>query len=116
MIESLFRHMGWEIDENMIEVNLDGYNIEQENGQAILSFKKDGKWFNLISKRTGGFRERNSIEKIITNTHLKNIGIFILDMTTTYLEMEDLTPQLLEDVVKKRELQTQICMCENFWV
>ena len=101
MIESLFRHMGWEIDENMIEVNLDRYNIEQENGQAILSFKKDGKWFNLISKQTGGFRERNSIEKIMTNTHLRNLGISILDKTPTDLEMNDLTPQQLEDVVKK---------------
>ena len=95
IIVSLFRHMGWEIDENMIDLHLDRYKIEQENGQTILSFKKGDKWFNLTSKRTGGFRERNSIEKIITNTHLKNIGIFILDMTTTYLEMEDLTPCLL---------------------
>ena len=27
MIESLFRHMGWEIDENMIELHLDRYKI-----------------------------------------------------------------------------------------
>lgn len=108
MIESLFRHMGWEIDENMIKLHLDRYKIEQENGQTILSFEKGGKWFNLTSKRTGGFRERNSIEKIITNTHLKNLGISILDMTPTDLEMEDLTPQQLDqratqlqDVVKK---------------
>ena len=101
MIESLFRHMGWEIDENMIKLHLDRYKIEQENGQTILSFEKGGKWFNLTSKRTGGFRERNSIEKIMTNTHLKNLGISILDMTPTDLEMEDLTPQQLEDVVKK---------------
>lgn len=101
MIESLFRHMGWEIDENMIELHLDRYKIEQENGQTILSFKKGGKWFNLTSKRTGGFREKNSIEKIMTNTHLKNLGISILDITPTDLEMNDLTPQQLEDVVKK---------------
>ena len=62
MIESLFRHMGWEIDENMIELHLDRYKIEQDNGQIILSFKKGDKWFN------NGFRERNSIEKINTNT------------------------------------------------
>ena len=40
MIESLFRHMGWEIDENMIELHLDRFKMEQENGQTILSFKK----------------------------------------------------------------------------
>ena len=40
MIESLFRHMGWEIDENMIDLHLDRYKIEQENGQTIISFKK----------------------------------------------------------------------------
>ena len=85
MIESLFRHMGWEIDENMIELHLDRYKIEQENGQTILSFKKGGKWFNLTSKRTSGFRERNSIEKIMTNTHLKNLGISILDITPPIL-------------------------------
>ena len=54
--------MGWEIDENMIELHLDRYKIEQDNGQIILSFKKGDKWFN------NGFRERNSIEKINTNT------------------------------------------------
>ena len=32
MIESLFRHMGWEIDESLIELHL-------ENCQTILSFK-----------------------------------------------------------------------------
>ena len=37
----------------------------------------------------------------MTNTHLKNLGISILDKTPTDLEMEDLTPQQLEDVVKK---------------
>ena len=37
----------------------------------------------------------------MTNTHLKNLGISILDQTPTDLEMEDLTPQQLEDVVKK---------------
>ena len=89
-IESLFRHMVREIDENMIGLHLDRYKIEQENGQAILSFKKGDKWFNLTSKRTGGFRERNSIEKMMTNTHLKNLGISILDMTPTDLEMKDL--------------------------
>ena len=101
IIESLFRHMGWETGESMIELHLDRYKIEQENGQTILSFKKGDKWFNLTSKRTGGFRERNSIEKIMTNTHLKNLGISILDMTPTDLEIEDLTPQQLEDVVRK---------------
>ena len=101
MIESLFRHMGWKIDENMIELHLDRYKIEQENGQTILSFKKGDKLFNLTSKRTGGFRERNSIEKIMSNTHLKNLGISILDITPTDLEMNDLTPQQLEDVVKR---------------
>ena len=55
MIESLFRHMGWETDESMIELHLDRYKIEQENGQTILSFKKGSKWFNLTSKRTGRF-------------------------------------------------------------
>ena len=93
--------MGWEIDENMIDLHLDRYKIEQENGQTILSFKKGDKWFNLTSKRTGGFRERNSIEKIMSNTHLKNLGISILDITPTDLEMNDLTPQQLEDVVKR---------------
>ena len=75
--------MGWEIDENMIELNLDRYKMEQENGKTILSFKKGGKWFNLTSKRTGGFRERNSIEKIMTNTHMRSLGISILDITPT---------------------------------
>ena len=75
MIESLFRHMGWEIDENMIDLHLDRYKIEQENGQTILSFKKGGKWFNL---------------------YLKNLGISILDMTPTDNEMNELTPQRLE--------------------
>ena len=93
--------MGWEIDENMIELNLDRYKMEQENGKTILSFKKGGKWFNLTSKRTGGFRERNSIEKIMTNTHMRSLGISILDITPTDPEMHDLTPQQLEDVVKK---------------
>ena len=37
----------------------------------------------------------------MTNTHLKNLGISILDMTPTDLEMEGLTPQQLEDVVRK---------------
>ena len=37
----------------------------------------------------------------MTNTHLKNLGISILDKTPTDLEMEDLTPQQLEDVFKK---------------
>ena len=101
MIESLCRHICWEIDENMIDLHLDRYQIKQENSQTILSFKKGGKWFNLTSQRTGGFWERNSIEKIITNTHLKNLGISILDITPTDLEMNDLIPQQLEDVVKK---------------
>ena len=101
MIVSLFRYIGWEIDENMIKLHLDRYKIEQENGQTILSFKKGDKWFSLTSKRTGRFRERNYIEKIMTNTHLKNLGISILDITPTDLEMNDLTPQQLEDVVKK---------------
>ena len=78
--------MGWETGESMIELHLDRYKIEQENGQTILSFKKGGKWFN--------FRERNSIEKIMTNTHLKTLGI--LDMTPTDNEMNELTPQRLE--------------------
>ena len=56
MIESLFRNMRWETGESMIELHLDRYKIEQENGQTILSFKKGGKWFNLTSKRTGRFR------------------------------------------------------------
>ena len=99
MIESLHKYMGWEIDENMIKLHLDRYKIEQENGQTILSFEKGGKWFNLTSKLTGGFRERNSIEKIITNTHLKNLGISILDMTPTEIEMNELTPQRLEEVI-----------------
>ena len=94
--------MGWETGESMIELHLDRYKIEQENGQTILSFKRGGKLFNLTSKLTGGFRERNSIEKIMTNTNLKNLGISILDMTPTpHLEMEDITPQQLEDVVRK---------------
>ena len=102
MIESIFRHMGWETDESMIELHLDRYKIEQENGQTILSFKRGGKLFNLTSKLTGGFRERNSIEKIMTNTNLKNLGISILDVTPTpHLKMEDITPQQLEDVVRK---------------
>ena len=101
MIESLFRHMGWEIDENMIELHLDRYKIEQKNAQTILSFKKGDKWFNLTSKQAVSERERNSIEKIMNNTHLKNLGISILDITPTDLEMNDLTPQQLEDVVKK---------------
>ena len=75
MIESLFRHIGWDIDENMIDLHLDRYKIEQENGQTILSFKKGGKWFNL---------------------YLKNLGISILDMTPTDNEMNELTPQRLE--------------------
>ena len=37
----------------------------------------------------------------MTNTHLKTLGISILDMTPTDLEMEDLTPKQLEDVVRK---------------
>ena len=37
----------------------------------------------------------------MTNIHLKNLGISILDMTPTDLEMEGLTPQQLEDVVRK---------------
>ena len=38
----------------------------------------------------------------MTNTHLKSLGISsILDKTPTDLEMEDLTPQQLEDVFKK---------------
>ena len=37
----------------------------------------------------------------MTNTLLSNLGIFILDMSPTDLEMEDLTPQQLEDVIKK---------------
>ena len=37
----------------------------------------------------------------MTNTLLSNLGIFILDMSPTDLEMEDLTPQQLDDVIKK---------------
>ena len=35
----------------------------------------------------------------MTNTHLKTLGISILDMTTTDLEMNELTPQRLEEVI-----------------
>ena len=101
MIVSLFRYMSGENDEDMIELHLDRYKIKQENGQTILSFKKGDKWSNLTSKRTDRFREKNFIEKIMTNIHLKNLGISILDITPTDLEMNDLTPQQLEDVVKK---------------
>ena len=101
MIESLFRHMGWKIDENMIELHLDRYKIEQENGQTILSFKKGDNWFNLTSKRTGGFKERDSIEKIMTNTHLKKPMHLYTRHNPTDLEMNDLTPHELEDVVKR---------------
>ena len=100
MIVSFFRHMGWEIDENMIELHLDIYKIEQENGQIILSSKKGDKWFNLTSKRTGGFRERNSIEKIMTNTSEKPRHLHTRHNLTDP-EMNDLTPQQIEDVVKK---------------
>ena len=36
----------------------------------------------------------------MTNTHLRNLGISILDITPTDLEMDDLTPRQLEDVKK----------------
>ena len=55
----------------------------------------------MTSKQAVSERERNSIEKIMNNTHLKNLGISILDITPTDLEMNDLTPQQLDDVVKK---------------
>ena len=66
----------------MIELQIDRYKMEQENGQTILSFKKRSKW--LTSKRADRFRLRNSDEKIITKIHhLRSLGISILDMTPT---------------------------------
>ena len=109
MIESLFRHMRWETGESMIELHLDRYKIEQENGQTILSFKKGGKWFNLTSKMNELTPQR--LEEIIdevTRTIGTNTDLDMREFLGIVKALTRITGELKNNVSKLTEIDEHL--------
>ena len=101
LIKDLFDRMGWEYDENMIKLHLERYKIEHENGSVVLFFEKGGKWYNITDKRTGGFRSKGAIEKIITTKHKHDMSVSLLEKTPTELEMSDLSGEKVVEAIDR---------------
>ena len=47
-VEKLYDHIG--LDKENLELNLDRFKLENEDGLNILYFEKNGRWFNLSKK------------------------------------------------------------------
>ena len=47
-VERFYDHMGF--DKENLDLNLDRFKVENEDGVNILSFMKNGRWFNLNKK------------------------------------------------------------------
>lgn len=100
MIEKFYDHMGYPKDDHGIDLNLGRFKVEKGKYHNILSFEKNGKWYNLTDKNTGEFRTTEQIQKIITrrietSSFLGNLD----DIIPTAREAEQMSSQELIDKI-----------------
>ena len=92
-----------------IELNLDMFEVKNENGNNILYFRKAGRLYNLTRKSDGKFRTRKELERIFTKKNLNKIGsIKKLDETIpTPREVENIPLKELSERLSKAQLELE---------
>ena len=94
-VEKLYDHLG--LDKENLELNLDRFKLENEDGVNILYFEKNGRWFNLSKKTDGNFKAKSALGKIFTKKNLVQLGTIkqLDEIVPTSRELEQMSHEEL---------------------
>ena len=98
LVYQLYDHMGYEKDN--VEVNLDRFKVENENGFNVLYYEKNGKWYSLMKKTDGDFRTPEQINKVINKTNLRQLGLTVKELDKVVPTQREIEEIPLEDLGK----------------
>ena len=88
-VEKLYDHMSY--DRENIDLNMDRFRTKSENGFNILQYEKNGRWYSLTRKTDGELKTPDQINKILTKTAQKQMGLSRLDdLIPTDRELENI--------------------------
>ena len=107
-VKKLYDHMGVDVDN--VDLNLDKFRTRSADGFKLLEYEKNGRWYSLTRKTDGEFKTPDQINKIITKTAQKQLGLSIKrldDLIPTkreveHIELKDLNSRVTEirDVIE----------------